>query len=546
MDESDREYDYSTEESDSSGEEDIVDSSDEESGSEHVELQSNLWFRVYPPENREDLPYEFDEPTGPRSVPHPTSKPVEYFYLFFTLTFWNEIVKYTNDYATHFKETNSDLLKENSLVHSWVATNIVEMKAFIAIIINMGLNKKSTLASFWSTTESQSMPWFGMIMPRNRFELLLKFFHLTRTNLPRPNQAGYDPCSRFQPIIDQLNVVSQQHYVPSQQLSIDESLVGTKNKTQLMQYLPNKHHHKWGIKLWMLCESATAYVLSCFVYKGKRDQQPRDGRGLAHRVVVTLLTMGNYLRKGYHVFIDNFFSSISLAKELWNSKTYVTGTVRQNSKGLPRSIKNKLKPSESSFFRQDNILVSAYREKQTQKKPVILLSTASNATLSSVEVRQRGQGDAPLTREKPDVVLEYNKYMGGVDLSDMMLYAYLDERRTVKYWKKVTFNILHRMIVNAYIIYKQNIPADKKPMTRHKFTVGIVNDLVEEHKANRNRPTPSKGPVGVSIIEENKEKDCCVCSDRKTPGGRKRSRTMCNKCLKGLHGPCMSKHKCKK
>lgn len=180
--------------------------------------------------------------------------------------------------------------------------------------------------------------------------MLLKCFHLTRPDQPRPNERGYDPCARFQPIIDQLNAASQRHYTPSQNLSVDESLVGTKNKTQLIQYLPNKHHHRWGIKLWMLCESLTAYVLACFVYRGKRDQQPADGRGLAHRVVVTLLNMGNYLRKGYHIFYHNFFTSVRLANELWQCRTYITGTVRRTSKGLPKAVNNKLKPSEYNFF----------------------------------------------------------------------------------------------------------------------------------------------------------------------------------------------------
>ena len=55
----------------------------------------------------------------------------------------------------------------------------------------------------------------------------------------------------------------------------------TKNKTRLLQYMPNKHHHKWGIKLWMLCESASAYVLACFVYRGKAEHpDPNDQRGL--------------------------------------------------------------------------------------------------------------------------------------------------------------------------------------------------------------------------------------------------------------------------
>ena len=164
----------------------------------------------------------------------------------------------------------------------------------------------------------------------------------------------------------------------------------------------------------MLCESLTANVLACFVYRGKRDRpEAGDGRGLAHRVVVTLLQMGNYLRKGYHVFIDNFFTSVALLKELYNSKTYATGTVRQNSKGLPKLIKNKLEPNESAFFRQDFLLATSYREKKPQKKPVLLLSSKSVADVTEVEIRQRGGGDGDrVVRRKPNVVLDYNKSMG--------------------------------------------------------------------------------------------------------------------------------------
>ena len=50
--------------------------------------------------------------------------------------------------------------------------------------------------------------------------------------------------------------------------------------------------------------------------------------------------------------------------------------------------------------------------------------------------------------------------MGGVDQSDMMLYAYLDECKTLKFWKKL-FSLIGRMAVNAYILYLQNT-ADRK------------------------------------------------------------------------------------
>lgn len=74
----------------------------------------------------------------------------------------------------------------------------------------------------------------------------------------------------------------------------------------------------------------------------------------------------------------------------------------------------------------------------------------------------------------------YN-YMGGVDVADMILYRYSDERRSVKYWKKVTFHIMSRMVVNSYLLNTENDKQTlrrppQKPMSQMRFTQLIVNN----------------------------------------------------------------------
>jgi hypothetical protein len=92
---------------------------------------------------------------------------------------------------------------------------------------------------------------------------------VNNSNLPAPVEPGYDPCAKFQPLVDHVNRVFRHHYTPHQQLIVDESLLGTKSHTQLMKYLPNKHHHCWWIKLWMLYDSVTNY---CVAFLSARDQ----------------------------------------------------------------------------------------------------------------------------------------------------------------------------------------------------------------------------------------------------------------------------------
>jgi hypothetical protein len=62
------------------------------------------------------------------------------------------------------------------------------------------------------------------------------------------------------------------------------------------------------------------------------------------------------------------------------------------------------------------------------------------------------QEDEVLERRGPIIISSYNKFMGGIDSSDMILYAYLNERQTVHYWKKVAFNIIATIVLNSYIL----------------------------------------------------------------------------------------------
>ena len=197
----------------------------------------------------------------------------------------------------------------------------------------------------------QNCDFYHKVFSYNRFYLLLKFFHLVdKRTLKQPGQDGYDPTARFNPIVTHSNHQFRRHYTPKQQLSIDESLVGTKNKTQILQYMPKKHHHKWGIKLWMLCEVATGYVFTFYVYKGKTDGQADIG--LSGQVVLTLMRMANYLNKGYHVFCDNFFTGVELVTELFDNMTYITGTIRRNRRGLSSLVKKKIQPGVTEYYRQ--------------------------------------------------------------------------------------------------------------------------------------------------------------------------------------------------
>ena len=70
--------------------------------------------------------------------------------------------------------------------------------------------------------------------------------------------------------------------------------------------------------------------------------------------------------------------------------------------------------------------------------------------------------------------------MGGVDLSDMHIYIFLDKKKTIR-WKKVFFTLLGRLVLNSFILYQQNTNHEEKPSPRN-FMIHLVESLVGDYQ----------------------------------------------------------------
>ncbi len=450
------------------------------------------------------------------------------------------MVTETNRYASQV--INAGGHRRASRIHQWTETCVAEMMGFLAVVMNMGLVRLPSINDYWSNEDNIGQPWFKRMFSRNRFQLLLKFFHLVdNTTMPAHGQRGYNPAGKFEPFLDHLNSKFRAAFTPHQHVSVDESMIGTKGRSGLKQYLPNKHHARFGVKLWALCCSVTGYCLSMLVYKAKRYSPPASGNGLGFDVVVQLMTLSNLLNRAYHVVTDNFFSSLALAKFLYRRGTFFTGTIRRTRRGLPQAVA-KGSPGVGEVVNRrsvcQTILALLWRQKQG-RQPVAVISTAA----SSGTVREKGQ-DIPLA------ITTYNKYMGGVDLHDAMLYCYLDERKTLKVWKKCAFNLIGRTLLNAYILYKCNT-GHTPVLSRHQFVCSVIRSLSQEWLRAKGaggdgRIAPlhvlqERQAAGVQRLPGKLERICVAC---KVLNLRRRSRTICSVCGKGLHLQCLENHQC--
>ena len=281
--------------------------------------------------------------------------------------------------------------------------------------------------------------------------------------------------------------------MPHKDISIDESMVGYRRKTpHLRQYMPNKHHARFGIKLWCVCDATSHYTKYFEIYKGAHTEQDRGSEeGVTHALVVRLFTESSLLNRGHHVGLDNYFSSPKLFFYLLKENTLATGTVRTNRKGLPKQmLKTPLRPQEVCERRKGPLLCVAYKDRS--KRPV-LLSTSATAGYQET-TNSKGK-----RIQRPKCVVTYNSSMEGVDTSDARLYAYLAERKTLKWTHKLVFALLGRSLLNAYVLYYEHT-LDNPKISRHQFHVDVLESLMGRYGPSIPKP-PRKRRLRQDIRE---------------------------------------------
>jgi hypothetical protein len=165
-------------------------------------------------------------------------------------------------------------------------------------------------------------------MSRNRFQMLLRNFHVADNSKAVIDETTGKPRDRLYKVRPILNVFEKRMtalYDPDKELDLDESMMGFRGRVGFRQYIKNKAH-KYGIKFYTLCEAKTSMILRVMLYCGKEDDMA--GKGHASQVVMYL--MADKLNNGHSLIMDNFYNSVALAEHLLLNNTHLTGTMRSN------------------------------------------------------------------------------------------------------------------------------------------------------------------------------------------------------------------------
>jgi hypothetical protein len=415
-------------------------SSDEEVTND--EFDSNVWNEIKPESDD-----EFMEDHG--LVEEVTSaseddmvNPIDCYRHFITDEIIDLMVRETNRYAEQYLQTHE--ISRRSKFRQWKPTADEEMLKFFGIIIEMGLVQMPKLKYYWSSSQLYGSEIIRNAMSRERFELLLKFWHFSNNDNKDSNQ---DRLFKLKPILDLLKVRFSSVYMPGSIVSVDETMIPWRGRLLFKQYIPGKAH-KYGVKMYKLAD-INGYTWNFVIYTGQQD--PMAGLGHAEAVVMNLLDglSGCYRT----VVVDNFFASISLAKRLLEQDTYLIGTLRSNRAGSGHEVVQKKLKLGEVYGLQNKTGIKLIKWKD--KRDVLMISTKPSHSATMVNTGKTNKLNERIM--KPQVILDYNEGRQGTDLSDQLSTYHTCLRRSIKWYKKVAFELIFgTAVVNSYLIYKEN------------------------------------------------------------------------------------------
>ncbi|CAK9832658.1 PiggyBac transposable element-derived protein 4 [Anthophora retusa] len=387
-------------------------------------------------------------------------KPEDIYFLFMSDEFFDLVVTETNRYAQQC------LSKQTSYrLDEWIATDKNEIKRFFGLIMWMGIVKLPEISLYWSKDPAYSQNLPPSIMSRNRFELLLRMLHFNDNDKENVNDRLY----KIKPVIDMLNENFQKYFEPGEIVCVDESLIPFRGRIVFRQYIKQKRH-KYGIKLFKLC-SGSGYTLAFKIYCGKKIDREKT---TPTNVVLSLCK--NIFGKGHTICTDNWYTSIELAKKLVAQNTHLVGTIRSNRRGIPKDLLSKKLMRYEYIAKESNDGLTILKWKD--KRDVLLLSTKhSNET---VTMQKRGN-----IVTKPKVIVDYNEGKSSVDISDQMASYCSPLRKSVKWYKKIVFELcLNTAVVNSWVIYNS---LTNRKITSVEFRKTLAMNLMS---CNNNNNSP--------------------------------------------------------
>nr|XP_009292848.1 piggyBac transposable element-derived protein 4-like [Danio rerio] len=373
----------------------------------------------------------------------------------------------------------------------------------------MALLKLPRVRDYWRRDSHLSVHFPVSVMTRDRFMAISRTVHLSNPdddieNDRKKGTPDYDPLYRLKPLYITIKDTCKSMWQPRKQIAIDERMVATKAKIALKQYMKAKPI-KWGVKLFVLADSSNGYTSDFTIYTGK--SRFTSSQGLPYDVVSNLIDP-SFLGRGYHLYVDNFYTSPKLFRDLYASGFVACGTFKDSRKNVRETKQNALtsrSPRGSiRWIRQNKLLFVKWMD----TREVSVCSTIHKAFDGDTVTRNVHDKETGSWQIKniasPRCVVDYNKYMGGVDLSDQLLQYYSVHKRSNRWYRTLLYHFIDIAATNSYILHKEMcLAAQTVAMSHGQFMEELSRELCGVPKGSDVAPRGAQClPESLASVDE--------------------------------------------
>ncbi|TWW53411.1 PiggyBac transposable element-derived protein 1 [Takifugu flavidus] len=225
--------------------------------------------------------------------------------------------------------------------------------------------------------------------------------------------------------------------------------------------------------------------------------------------------------KNHKVFADNYFTSVPLVQHLKERGIHYIGTIQINRvKDCAMMDEKELKKNGrgSMDFRvnQDNNIIVRWYD----NKAVNLISSFVGIEPVGNVKRWDRKSKTHIMVPRPAIVETYNKFMGGVDLLDMLSALYKFSFRSRRWYMYIWWHTVTVAVINAWKLYRRDqkkLEPQMKPMGLRRFQALVGTSLTSAGKTKIKCGRPLSSPEATATPPR-KRPSCSVPLDMRRDG----------------------------
>ena len=206
------------------------------------------------------------------------------------------------------------------------------------------------------------MALYKAVMSAKRFKFITQVLRFDdRTT--RVACKAVDPFTHIREIQNLFIANCTSYYNPGKCVTIDEQLLPFRGRCSFKMYIPSKPDN-YGIKILMLNDSETFYMINAIPYVGKvNPAELEEKEGIPSYFVRKLVEP--IKNSGRNITADNWFMSVPLIdKVLKDQKLTMVGTVKKNKREIPSSFKTYEKDNNCKFAYKDKKVLVSFNTKK--------------------------------------------------------------------------------------------------------------------------------------------------------------------------------------